>query len=182
MLTLAWRKRAWGHWTSPLVRWFETSRAHRRRYAFRWRWQALRVICWAGRPIYAAKPAPGQCQRNLPLSVRVRLRNIADMSSNPFRYFKTSPEIIRLAVMLYVRFPLSAPARDVCSHQRQDPLPLARCRPRGRNPRSLCHQAPQSQGSVEISARQQRLVPSSPASSFPSVWDMGLARRRADRI
>jgi hypothetical protein len=27
--------------------------------------------------------------------------------SNPFRYFKTSPEIIRLAVMLYIRFPLS---------------------------------------------------------------------------
>jgi len=25
---------------------------------------------------------------------------------NPFRYFKTSPEIIRLAVMLYIRFPL----------------------------------------------------------------------------
>ena len=25
---------------------------------------------------------------------------------NPFRYFKTSPEIIRLAVMMYVRFPL----------------------------------------------------------------------------
>ena len=25
----------------------------------------------------------------------------------PFRYFKTSPEIIRLAVMLYVRFSLS---------------------------------------------------------------------------
>ena len=30
---------------------------------------------------------------------------------NPFRYFKTSPEIIRLAVMMYVRFPLSL--RDV---------------------------------------------------------------------
>ncbi|MCP4319004.1 MAG: IS6 family transposase, partial [Hyphomicrobiales bacterium] len=27
--------------------------------------------------------------------------------SNPFRYFRTSPEIIRLAVMIYVRFPLS---------------------------------------------------------------------------
>ncbi len=27
--------------------------------------------------------------------------------ANPFRYFKTSPEIIRLAVMMYVRFPLS---------------------------------------------------------------------------
>lgn len=27
--------------------------------------------------------------------------------SNPFRYFKTSPEVIRLAVMLYIRFPPS---------------------------------------------------------------------------
>ncbi len=26
---------------------------------------------------------------------------------NPFRYFKTSPDIIRLAVMMYIRFPLS---------------------------------------------------------------------------
>ena len=26
---------------------------------------------------------------------------------DPFKYFKTSPEIIRLAVMLYIRFPLS---------------------------------------------------------------------------
>lgn len=26
---------------------------------------------------------------------------------SPFRYFKTSPEIIRLAVMLYIRFPVS---------------------------------------------------------------------------
>ena len=28
-------------------------------------------------------------------------------NANPFRYFRTSPEIIRLAVMMYVRFPLS---------------------------------------------------------------------------
>ena len=27
--------------------------------------------------------------------------------NNPFRYFKTSPEIIRLAVMMYIRYPLS---------------------------------------------------------------------------
>jgi putative transposase len=27
--------------------------------------------------------------------------------SSPFRYFHTSPEIIRLAVIMYVRFPLS---------------------------------------------------------------------------
>jgi putative transposase len=26
---------------------------------------------------------------------------------SPFKWFKTSPEIIRLAAMLYVRFPLS---------------------------------------------------------------------------
>ena len=30
---------------------------------------------------------------------------------SPFRYIKTSPEIIRLAVMLYVRYPL--PLRNV---------------------------------------------------------------------
>jgi putative transposase len=29
------------------------------------------------------------------------------MSTHPFRYSKTSPEVIRFAVMLYVRFPLS---------------------------------------------------------------------------
>ena len=28
-------------------------------------------------------------------------------AANPFRYFKTSPEVIRLAVMLYVKYPLS---------------------------------------------------------------------------
>ncbi len=26
---------------------------------------------------------------------------------SPFRYFKTNPEVIRLAVMRYIRFPLS---------------------------------------------------------------------------
>ena len=29
------------------------------------------------------------------------------MKNNPFRYFETSPEVIRLAVMMYVRYPLS---------------------------------------------------------------------------
>ena len=27
--------------------------------------------------------------------------------SNPFRYFNSSPEVIRLVVMIYVRYPLS---------------------------------------------------------------------------
>ena len=37
---------------------------------------------------------------------------------NPFRYFKTSPEIIRLAVMMYVRFPLSLRNVEELLHER----------------------------------------------------------------
>ena len=37
---------------------------------------------------------------------------------SPFRYFKTSPEIIRLAVMLYVRFPLSLRNVEDMLHER----------------------------------------------------------------
>ena len=35
-----------------------------------------------------------------------------------FRYFKTSPEIIRLAVMMYVRFPLSLRNVEDLLHER----------------------------------------------------------------
>jgi putative transposase len=35
-----------------------------------------------------------------------------------FRYFKTSPEIIRLAAMMYVRFPLSPRNVDDLLHER----------------------------------------------------------------
>ncbi len=38
--------------------------------------------------------------------------------TNPFRYFKTSPEIIRLAVMMYVRFPLSLRQVEDLLHER----------------------------------------------------------------
>jgi hypothetical protein len=38
--------------------------------------------------------------------------------SNPFRYFKTSPEVIRLAVMMYVRFPLSLRNVEDLLHER----------------------------------------------------------------
>ena len=38
--------------------------------------------------------------------------------SNMFRYFKTSPEIIRLAVMMYVRFPLSLRNVEDLLHER----------------------------------------------------------------
>ena len=37
---------------------------------------------------------------------------------SPFRYFKTSPEIIRLAVMMYVRFPLSLRNVEDLLHER----------------------------------------------------------------
>ena len=36
----------------------------------------------------------------------------------PFRYFKTSPEIITLAVMYYVRFPLSLRQVEDILHER----------------------------------------------------------------
>jgi len=38
--------------------------------------------------------------------------------SNPFRCFRTSPEIIRLAVMMYVRFPLSLRNVEDLLHER----------------------------------------------------------------
>ncbi len=37
---------------------------------------------------------------------------------SPFRYFKTSPEVIRLAVMMYVRFPLSLRNVEDLPHER----------------------------------------------------------------
>jgi putative transposase len=40
------------------------------------------------------------------------------MTRSPFRYFKTSPEIIQLAVMLYVRFPLSLRNVEDLLHER----------------------------------------------------------------
>ena len=46
-----------------------------------------------------------------------RLGHLAWMS-NPFRYFKTSPEIICLAVMMYIRFPLSLRNVEDLLHER----------------------------------------------------------------
>jgi hypothetical protein len=37
---------------------------------------------------------------------------------NPLRYFKTSPEVIRLTVMMYVRFPLSLRQVEDLLHER----------------------------------------------------------------
>jgi hypothetical protein len=41
-------------------------------------------------------------------------------ADNPFRYFDSSPEVIRLVVMMYVRFPLSRPQlRERAAQSRQ---------------------------------------------------------------
>ena len=40
------------------------------------------------------------------------------MSKNPFHYFKTSPEIIQLGVLMYVRFPLSLRNVEDLLHER----------------------------------------------------------------
>ncbi len=39
---------------------------------------------------------------------------------SPFRYFKTSPEIIRLAVIMYMRFPLLLRNVEDLLHERGD--------------------------------------------------------------
>ena len=44
-----------------------------------------------------------------------------------FRYFKTSPEIIRLAVMMYVRYPLSLRNVRTCCMSAASTLRMRRC-------------------------------------------------------
>ena len=39
-------------------------------------------------------------------------------ASNPFRYFHSSPEVIRLVVLMYVRFPLSLRNVEDLLHER----------------------------------------------------------------
>jgi putative transposase len=47
---------------------------------------------------------PGRRQTKSPQrALRWQLQSV----SNPFRYFNSSPEVIRLVLMMYVRFPLS---------------------------------------------------------------------------
>ena len=54
---------------------------------------------------------PVEVQTTLPYPRRMR-------KPNPFRYFKTSLEIIRLAVMMYIRFPLSLSNGEDLLHER----------------------------------------------------------------
>ena len=58
-------------------------------------------------PIPVEMKRRGNVRLNLVEASRVYLYNPQITKHSPFRYFKTSLEIICLAVMLYVRFPLS---------------------------------------------------------------------------
>ena len=60
------------------------------------------------------KEVPWELSKETGLSRAGDLRSVPD----PFRYFRTSPEIIRLAVMLYVRFPLSLRYVEDLLHER----------------------------------------------------------------
>lgn len=40
------------------------------------------------------------------------------MKASPFRYFKTSPRVMRLAVMMHVQFPLSLRNVEDLLHER----------------------------------------------------------------
>ena len=48
------------------------------------------------------------------------------VNKNPFKYFKTSPKIIRLAVMFYVRYPLSYRQVEDILHERGIDMGLLR--------------------------------------------------------
>ena len=61
----------------------------------------------------------GYCQIKLALSEKWPRSRVCSMTEHsPFRYFKTSPEIIRLAVMMYIRFPLSLRNVEDLLHER----------------------------------------------------------------
>lgn len=49
----------------------------------------------------------GQCQTNLEAQSRGRYEGEMSKANNPFRYFNSSPEVIRLVVMKYVKYQLS---------------------------------------------------------------------------
>jgi len=60
------------------------------------------------------KPSPFKWFKTSPEIIRPG----AMTKPSPFKWFKTSPEIIRLAVMLYIRFPLSLRNVEDLPHER----------------------------------------------------------------
>ena len=64
--------------------------------------------------------SPDGIVRQTPLEPgRARASRSGMTKRSPFRYFKKSPELIRLAVMMYVRFPLSLRNVEDLLHERE---------------------------------------------------------------
>ena len=75
---------------------------------------------------------------------------------SPFRYFKTSPEIIRLTVMMYIRFPLSL--RNVEDHLLERGIEIIH-----ETVRLPCHQRIRlSSFRISSGILQEKFVPCSP--------------------
>ena len=55
------------------------------------------------------------------------LKRLLITEYSPFHYFKTSPEVIGLAVMFYVRIPLSLRNVEDLLHERETIQPSADC-------------------------------------------------------
>ena len=66
----------------------------------------------------AAGPGEGTVRRNRLEPGRAGVKRSTMTKRSPFRYFKTSPEIIRLAVMMYIWFPLSRRNVEDLLHER----------------------------------------------------------------
>lgn len=58
------------------------------------------------------------CQSKILVQCGRHLQPCGMSKPSPFRYFKNSPEIIRIAVMIYVRFPLSLRNVEDLLHER----------------------------------------------------------------
>ena len=90
---------------------------------------------------------------------------------NPFRYFNSSPEVIRLTVMMYVRYPLSLRQVEDLLFERG----MARCGSRRRGPRGVCHEAAGSQGARRFLKRALKRAMASQAPSTDLLRSDGAA-------
>ena len=80
---------------------------------------------------------------------------------NPFRYFNSSPEVIRLVVMMYIRYPLSLrQVEDILLERGID----------------ICHETVRYWWNRFVCGRDQEATPSSSV-----VFAMALALRRSLR-
>lgn len=86
-------------------------------------------------------------------------------SANPFRYFNSSTEVIRLVVMMYVRCPLRLRNVEDLLFERG----MAGGRSRGRDPRELCQEKARQSSSFGIPEERPEAAWSGPLESMSSI-------------